>query len=133
MADLSKLNTAAVAEEGAELDVLHPVENIPIGVKIVLAGKDSDRFQKFVRKQANKRTSKWRPGQKLSFTAEEQEQEKVDLLVACTISWSGVVMNGEEIPFSPEAAKELYSNPGFSWLVEQIDEFIGDREHFLPR
>lgn len=133
MADLSKLNTATISEEGAELDVLHPVENTPIGVKIVLAGRDSDRFQKFVRRQTNKRTAKWRPGQKLTFTAEEQELEKVELLVACTISWKGVSMNGKELPCTPENARALYSNPGYSWLVEQIDEFVGDREHFLPK
>jgi hypothetical protein len=130
--DLSKLNTAKSSEEGSVLEVLHPIENTKLGIRIRLAGQDSEVYRKVTNKIANKRVKQLSPGRpSMTFTVEEQESNAVIILVACTLGWEGIVMNGQEYPFNPDNAKTLYSDPGFSWLREQVDKFIADRANFL--
>jgi len=132
--DLSNLDTSAAAEMGAVLDVLHPTENLPIGVRITLAGADSDIYQKFVNKAANKVRQRIKPGRPYTPPSQEEENERgIALLVACTLGWEGMIMNGKEYPFTPENARVLYANPGYTWLRTQVDEFIGDRSNFLSK
>lgn len=129
--DLSKLDTSEAAETGAVLDVLHPTENTPLGIKITLAGADSDIYRKTINKSVNKRVQRMKPGQSMPFTAEEQEESGITLLAACTLSWEGVLVDGQELPCDKENAKALYRR--FPWIREQVDQFIGDRANFLSR
>lgn len=129
--DLSKLDTSEAAEMGAVLDVLHPTENTTLGIKITLAGADSDIYRKTVNKSVNKRVQRMKPGQSMPFTAEEQEESGISLLAACTLAWEGVLVDGQELPCSKDNAKALYRR--FPWIREQVDTFIGDRANFLSR
>src|SRR5512135_3668091 len=129
--DLKNLDTSEAAETGAVLEVLHPTENTPLGIRITLAGADSDIYRKFMYKATNKRVQRLKPGQGVPFTAEEQEENGLDLLATCTLAWEGVVVDGEEIPCNKENAKELYRR--FPWLKEQVDQFVGDRANFLRK
>ena len=129
--DLTSLDTSEAAETGAVLDVLHPTENTPLGIKITLAGADSDVYRKMVNKSVNKRVQRMKPGQSLPFTAEEQEESGLNLLAACTLAWEGVVVEGETLPCNTENAKMVYRR--FPWIKEQVDQFIGDRANFLSK
>jgi hypothetical protein len=129
--DLGSLDTCEASEMGAVLEVMHPTDNTPLGIKITLAGADSDVYRKTVNKSVNKRVQRMKPGQSLPFTAEEQEENGLALLAACTLAWDGVVVDGEALPCSKENAKELYRR--FPWLREQVDMFIGDRSNFLRK
>ena len=129
--DLTNLDTSETAETGAVLEVLHPTENTPLGIKITLAGADSDLYRKTVNKNINKRVQRIKPGQSMPFTAEEQEESGLNLLATCTLAWEGVVVDGAEIPCNKENAKELYRR--FPWIREQVDVFVGDRANFLRR
>lgn len=129
--DLSNLDTGAAAETGAALEILHPVENTPLGIKITLAGADSDIYRQTINKSVNKRVQRMKPGQSIPFTAEEQEENGLNLLAVCTLSWEGVVVDGQELPCSKENAKSLYRR--FPWIREQVDTFIGDRANFLSK
>ena len=53
--DLTSLDTHETSESGAVLEVMHPTENVPLGIKITLAGADSDLYRKAVNKSINKR------------------------------------------------------------------------------
>ena len=129
--DLTSLDTSEAAETGAVLEVLHPAENTPLGIKITLAGADSDIYRKTVNKNINKRVQRMKPGQSLPFTAEEQEESGLNLLAICTLAWEGVVVEGEALPCTKENAKMIYQR--FPWIKEQVDFFIGDRANFLHR
>ena len=132
--DLSQLDTSKASEIGAVLEVLHPVDNTPLGIKITLAGADSDIYRRFMAKIANKARQRIKPGRPYTPPTQEEDRENaVNLLVACTLGWEGIIMRGEEYPFSPENARVLYSDPGFSWLYDQVDGFIQDRANFLSR
>jgi hypothetical protein len=116
------------------LDLLHPTDNTLLGIQITLAGADSDIYQKFVNKAANKVRQRIKPGRPYTPPSQEEENERgIALLVACTLGWEGMVMNGKEYPFTSENARALYANPGYTWLRTQVDEFIGDRSNFLSR
>jgi hypothetical protein len=127
--DLSKLDTGEAAEKGAVLEILHPTENTLLGIKITLAGADSDLYRQTVNKSVNKRVQRMKPGQSLPFTAEEQEESGLVLLATCTLAWEGVVLDGTELPCTKENAKTVYKR--FHWIKEQVDAFIGDRANFL--
>ena len=96
--DLTNLDTSDAAEKGAVLEVLHPSDNTPLGIKITLAGADSDVYRQTVNKAVNKRVQRLRPGQSLPFTAEEQEESGLNLLATCTLAWEGVMVEGQELP-----------------------------------
>jgi len=44
-----------------------------------------------------------------AITPEELEQNTIEILAACTVGWSGVVVDGKEIPFNKDNAKMLYT------------------------
>lgn len=135
---LAELNTTVNAEKGAAVEILHPTKNIPLGITFFVRGTDSSAFREITRKHQNRRMEKAKKKRgQLSMTAEELEAESIDTLVACTAGWKTgdknhiELVDGEYLDCTPENARRLYSDPGFSWLREQIDNEIGDRSNFL--
>jgi hypothetical protein len=59
---------------------------------------------------------------------EDDESEAVDLLVACTLGWTGA-----PVPFSPTEARRLYTDPKRQWLREQLQAALDERERFTQR
>jgi hypothetical protein len=64
---------------------------------------------------------------RMKISPEEIKAERLDLLVALTVGWDLAVT---DVPFSKEAARELYSNRKLLYIREQVEEFIGERENF---
>lgn len=130
--DLSNYDGAALSEKGVAMAVKNPVngQEMP-GVEITLKGLDSEVFRKLTRKFADKRIEGMMKGRRgvATLTSSMMEDEQVQVLTACTIGWKGLVMNGKPFEFSPANAKTLYNQ--FSWLRDQVDEFINDRKNFL--
>lgn len=122
------------ADSGGEwMTILHPATREPIesddgqqaGIRLV--GQDSEEFRKASRKNTDRRLRSRQKGTKI--TAEELEQDAIDLLVACTKEWRGIYRNGTPLPYSLENARMLYSTVPF--IREQVDEFAGDRANFF--
>lgn len=132
--DLAALDTVKGANEGFDVDIYNPATNEDLGIKIRVLGKDSDEFQKVSRAQSKKRMAKISKGgfrNQSSIPVEEIEQDGIELLAACTRGWSGVVIEGKEIPYNQPAAVDLYTR--FPWIREQVDTAIGDRANFIKR
>lgn len=129
------------AAEGADLIIEHPVTGKPIGdidqktgalvkvLKIKLAGKDSDVHKAQSRKMLNRRLNNQKTRRNSAMTVEELEEEGLGMLVACTLGWENVELEGKELPFSAENARMVYTK--FPWIREQVDAFIGERENFF--
>jgi hypothetical protein len=108
-----------------------------MGITIVVCGTDSETYKKIQRKQLNRRMerSARNRNRQLQLTAEELEAENLDVLVACTKSWSEngsptIEFNrGELLPCTPENVRRLYEE--YPWMKDQIDQAIGDRANFL--
>lgn len=128
--DLSTIDTTATANEGAVLELrgpddaaLYTADGSP--VTITLLGKDSDVYTREVNANAN-RFLKQRG--KATITAEGSKADGIRLLAKCTADWSGIRVDGEDLPCNLENAVKLYNR--FAWIKEQVDEFIADRANF---
>lgn len=147
---LADLNTGESANKGRAVPLIHPVQQVPIGIRFYVLGSDSKEYQRIIRKQqaANlEKQKKTRRGIYLS-TPEEIEANSIELLTGLTTGWDEDIKNeageitgvrkeielnrGEFVPFSQEAAARIYSDLGFNWIREQIDGEIADRRDFLP-
>jgi hypothetical protein len=64
-------------------------------------------------------------------TLEDLERDGIELTVACTTGWKNMVIDEQEIPFSVENARKVYTQ--YTWIREQVDGFVNDRANFLPK
>lgn len=67
-----------------------------------------------------------------TVSPEELEADSVALLAALTAGWHLVALDGSpiDVPFSAEAARELYAEPSLAWIREQVDAFASSRANF---
>jgi hypothetical protein len=56
---------------------------------------------------------------------EEEDADDIEEMVACTIGWRGCAL-----PFSVQAARELYSDPKRQYLRLQVRAFLDRRDAF---
>lgn len=122
--DLASLDTVALCEQGAELELVHPGTGAPLGVFVTVAGLDSRTWRRAVDAQNEKRRSRRGPA-----TQEEALAGTVDILARCTLAWRGVAFEGEELPCTVENARMIYTR--LPWLREQVDLFASNRAFFL--
>lgn len=117
--------------QSAEIEIRHPITKALLGASVTLAGPEhpkrkSIRFslQRRVRAQLAKNRTPVRD-------PEEDDAENIKLLAECTLGWKGIADDGVEIPFSMEAAAELYGRPEMGWLRDQLVTALDDRENFI--
>ena len=130
--DLAAIDTVKGSNEGFDVRIFHPGTNEDLDITISVLGKDSDAFQKVSRAQNKKRMAKMQKGGFRNVSPvpiEEIEQDGIALLAACTTGWTGVIIEGKEIPFSTDNAVMVYER--FPWIKEQVDTAIGDRANFI--
>lgn len=134
--DLTKLDTSSAADEGADLQLLNPVDDTVLRdektgepVSIQLLGSDSKEFMRISHKLQDKRLQKRFTRGKLKMSAAEIEADALDLLVACTKGWKHVRIGQEVLPFNEENVRMVYNR--FPWIKEQVDSFVNDRASFL--
>jgi hypothetical protein len=127
------LNQFETGNDGEWLDLLHPVNGLPIededGVKmrIQLVGKDSDEYRGAQRATTERRLKSRSKAQR--FDADALEMEATDVLVACTKDMQGFALDGEDLEFNPANARKVFTR--FPWVREQVDEFVDDRGNFM--
>lgn len=124
--DFATLDSAAKADDGADLAVLHPVSGEKLGVVIRLAGADSAVHRKAAAAIASRRA---KGGFRRTINLDDLQTESIEVLARCTLGWSGVVLDGKDVPCGKEAAVTLYTR--FPWLREQVETFISDRANYL--
>jgi hypothetical protein len=128
--DLAELD----AIDTADLDVRHPATGEPTGWVITFAGPGHPQavalnertMRKRLREEREKeqaRTNgrKWKGEER---STEEIRAENLGFLVDRIVSWSPVRINGEDIPFTREAAMQLLGDPRKGWLFTQALEFV---------
>lgn len=127
--DFATRDVAAKAEVGAELEVLDPVTNEPVGAYITLAGADSTIHRKATANVSKRRFNSQKGFRSKGFDVEKMEAESIEILAVCTLSWKGVTVDGVPLPCSRDNAIKMYTR--FPWLREQVEQFIGDRSAYL--
>ena len=153
--NLSDLNTRAASNNGAKIELKHPVSRVGLGLYVHVVGKDSDAFRNFVAKSANadrlaqfEAQRKNKPVDPKTFDA--SEAEGIALLVACTTGFSCsdeldkdgktvVRQGGDYLPWdeAPDA-KLTYSDANatkfynaFPDFFRQVNDGIVDLGNFM--
>lgn len=132
---LPGLDTRTLSETGVDMpvkslqgDAMKDKDGNPVTLKLL--GPDSDRYRSMTRAQVRKRIQRASAG--VAAPADsyaEDEADALDILVACTVGWSGVnTTKGEPIPCTPETVRALYQ--GFPVIRDQADVFMASRVNF---
>jgi len=123
--DLKQLDTKQRSNEGVLMDIVYPGSGEPTGVRIRVAGIDSDRFNDFARQRSKKAVQQAATGK----GEESNEDYAVELLTACTIDWEGVEYEGQELECTHENAKWVYQE--FPAIRRQVNRFVMQERNFL--
>lgn len=135
--DLAAFDTKSAAERGIKVELESPFTNLPFvddegkPYFIRILGSDADKVREKSRKQLDKYIELIRknqnPGDSLAG-----EADNIDKLAIATIEWHLPPLDGQPMPTaSVSAARKLYSDPRFPWIVEQLTKAINDRTRFF--
>ncbi len=130
--DLAQLTPV---EDGVPMEVVHPETGQVLrdadgkALTITVLGEDSEVYQAHERQSTNRRLKQAQRGRRGGMTAEQIQAETLELVVACTVGWSGIVYEGAALPFSATNARKLYT--ALPWLRRQVEQFMGDAGNFF--
>lgn len=127
--DLANLDLVAASNDGYDVELLHPISGEKAGITITVTGRDGDAFKKARNKQYRERLAKAQKSKKPSIDPETIEDQSIALMVAATVSWKGMELNGEALECTPENVTKVYKN--YPWICEQIDTAVNDRALFM--
>ena len=115
-------------DEGADVEIKHPVTNAAIGLTIRVAGYESERANAYTRRVYNEALRDIRH----TPTAEERDQNVMRFQVAMTLGWTwadGLTLDSEVPEFNPPNVERVFRR--FPWIVPQLDQAASDRARFL--
>ncbi len=126
--DIASLNLEQDANSEAPIEILHPVTKAKLGITIYVMGAESTAYRNIIRRQQNRRLKLLSKNRRIELTLEETEEEALDLLVAVTKRWDGLVWDGKAIECSEENIRMVYQER--PWLRQQVDEGVNDPANF---
>lgn len=136
--DLAQYDTKKASEDGAEFALKDPATKRPIkgddGENVIfhVIGKHSETYIKAQTRITNRRLKEVR-GRGPQSSAEELEDEAIELLSVAVVSWTNnFKVDALQLECTPVNVRRLLSDPRFRWIREQVDEFVGDIANFLP-
>ena len=132
--DLNSFDTVSACNAGAEIELKDPWTGASTGAFITIMGEDSEVFKNAFYKIRNRRNMEKAQAERQRqaapiLTAEQEEEDNIELLAACTKGWRGIARDGVEIPFSQEAAAQFYRQ--FPKFKQQANAAIGALENFI--
>lgn len=138
MFDLKSLDTKSGANEGFELEIVHPATLEGTGLFITVLGEDSDTYRKHSNEQQRRRLKKTvqRGVGAVDISVEDLDADALTLLSACTKSWrmkdsDKVLYEGKEFPCNAANAQRLYED--LPAVRAQVDQAIRNRANFTAR
>jgi hypothetical protein len=127
--DLAKLDLTKASNEGAWYTLKHPATGEELSGKIKIVGKDSTKFTQMSEEFRRKTLEDMKSTKTMSQKMESAQEQSDAILVACTLDWEEMMLDGEDLPFTEANVRMIYSR--FHWIKEQIDIAIADRSNFL--
>lgn len=124
--DFSRLNCETAAEKGIEVKPRGPDGTRLKDVVIVVAGRDSKRFQ-----EAKKAVVSDITDDGGDLTVDDITKQSFKTVALSIISWKGIQMDGKDYEHTPENAMALICDPGYTWLAEQLLSAANDRGQLL--
>lgn len=127
--DLGKLDLNKAANEGAWITLKHPATGDDLSGKIKVVGKDSTKFLQLSEEYRRKTLDDMKSNKTMAQRMESAQEQSDAILVACTIDWEGMMLDGQDLAFNEANVKMVYQR--FTWIKEQVDIAIADRANFL--
>lgn len=129
--DLAGLRVSASESEVFELELLHPGDQSPLGAYVGIIGQDSAEYRARQREFDREHLRAYQKKRNWIMTPEESDAQAIELLMSATKSFRGLVLEGRDVDVS--MARAIYSDPGYSWIREQVAAAMQDRNNFLPK
>lgn len=121
--DIGDLDLREASDRGSVVSLRHPGTGEPLGISLRVLGYESAKVDQAVREYQRKVVkSKDKPS-----TTEFLEGRRRIQASASVIGVEG----GSGRMGSIDGVREYIDNPGFVWLVEQIEAVAGDRASFF--
>ncbi len=127
--DLASLDLTKASNDGAWITLKHPATGEDLSGKIKVVGKDSTKFIQLSEEFRRKTMEDMKSNKTMAQKMESAQAQSDAILVACTVDWDGMMLDGKDLPFSEQNVKMVYER--FGWIKEQIDTAIADRANFL--
>lgn len=124
--DVSSLDVVAAAKRGAEMDLLHPGTGAKTGIKISVLGFDHPDVV-----EASRQAAKDLMGKAADLEVGLSARRVASAKAAVT-AVSGMEMGDRPIK-TPQDLAPILDDPGYTWMVDQIVSFAGDRASFFPK
>jgi len=121
--------TLKIPDPKGELDDQGKPAFVPITISLVRM--DCREAVVFRQKQQNQKLGAASRKGRVKITAKEIEEDALDLAVMCTRAWTNFVIGDENLACNAGNVRKVYSDAKFSWILEQVTEFIGEESHFL--
>lgn len=118
--------TAFEDTDRADVRIKDPTTGAPTAMVVTLAGPEhADRKRITFARQRRMRAALAKTGKLQVGDPEDDEADELDLLVICTLGWTGA-----PVVFSTAEAKRLYADPKRRWLRDQVQAALNERELF---
>ncbi len=133
--DLAELDTLTLAEEGVEMPLVNLRTRAPlidedgVPLTITLAGRQSETFREILKTIQTRRGELRNRGQEPD--ADAKEREDIDILVACTRSWTLKVLDKNPFPATPANIRKLWNDDRFRTIREMAMTFLLQDSNFL--
>lgn len=124
--DLKFLDAIGAAEKGLTFNILDGYDN-ETDITISVVGVGSRTYKEAKRKMDAKQKNAAKVRKVLS--EEESEQMYAELAAACTTGWTNIQQDGKDVPFSYEAAVEVYTK--YPFVSTQVVRQIGNLEDMM--
>jgi hypothetical protein len=110
----------------ADVRIKDPTTGAPTPMLVTLAGPEhAERKRLTFAKQRRLRAALAKTGKLPMSDPEDDQADELDMLVACTLGWTGA-----SEPYSRDAARRLYADPKRGWLRDQVATALNERELF---
>lgn len=119
------ISASADHERGAWLELAHPVTGKLTGMRVKLAGPDSDTQARARLRMADDLGEYAELDGTL--TAEKREKARLDCLARCVLDWD-MTEDGQLLPFTHKNVVRFLR--AGTWVQAQVDAFAGDRRNF---
>lgn len=117
-------------DASTEIEIVNPKTRAGTGIFITVLSRDSDAAKAVSRRQLNRRLDaarRTRGG--VALTAEELDEETLELLVICTKSWRGMQWQGKPFDCTPENVRFIYEKSPHI-IREQVEDAMANRALF---
>jgi hypothetical protein len=116
------LANIADQDRGTWCDIVDPVDGTPTGIRVLVAGPDSETQHKARLRLSDDLAELADLDGRVS--AENREKVRIASLARCVLNWE-IEEDGKALPFSHAACVRVLS--AASWIQAQVDAFASDR------